>query len=505
MVDGAREAALRAESSALTPRRVAVVVDHPARDLAGLVLVATALAARGIECALVPMSLQYREVLSLQPDVVLVNYLRRQNESRVRRFQQLGVCVAVLDSEGGIMRSAEEYGRMLSGCADVREGLGRYLSWGPELAARAVGERWFRQEQVAVTGNPRFDFYTGPLANALARDVRREYGLNDEVVLVIGSFNLANARFFSPAEEIALLVKQGHSREFLDARLRAEEECMAGLVRATRRLAELHPTISFVFRPHPFEEPRRYQPLFAGLENVRVIADGSVTPWIATARALIQRGSTTAVEAALAGKPVLEPRWLPSVNDVSLIDAACRPCKSFAELDCALTDAVSRSAFRLERSDVLERELHRWFFRVDGRAHVRVAGELEQLAIERPEGGNPRRFNDAAWGLDQPSLPPTRRLRRRVSRLLGRAPDLSDGFRPGDGHTWASSPRAFDRRSVAAIVGGLGHVGEPGGLLANTAGVEVVQCGARAGYRGLYGSGFSVLVRRQAPSREVVG
>lgn len=504
MVDDAREAALRAERCALTPRRVAVVVDHPGRDLAGLALVATALAARGLECALVPMSLQYREVLSLQPDVVLVNYLRRQNESRVRRFQELGVSVAVLDTEGGVMRSAEEYGRMLSGRADVRESLGRYLSWGPELAARAVGEGWFRQEQVAVTGHPRFDFYVEPLANALARDVRREYGLNDDVVLVIGSFNLANARFFSPAEEIALLVKQGHAREFLDVRLRAEEECMAGLVRATRRLAELHPTISFVFRPHPFEEPTRYEPLFAGLGNVKVIADGSVTPWIAAARALIQRGSTTAVEAALAGKPVLEPRWLPSVNEVSLIDEACRPCKGFAELDRALTEAVSPNGTHQGRSDALERELHRWFFRADGRAHARVAGELEQLAIERTDGGSAARFDDAAWGLDQPSLPPIRRLRRRVSRLLGRAPDLSDGFRPGDGHPWASSPRAFDRRSVAAIVVGLERVGQPGGPGTNSPGVEVVQCGPRAGYRGPYGSGFSVLVRPQEQPREAV-
>jgi hypothetical protein len=52
---------------------VAMVVDHPQRDLPGVVIVAADLAAAGCDVVLVPLNLLAAEVFSLAPDLVVLN------------------------------------------------------------------------------------------------------------------------------------------------------------------------------------------------------------------------------------------------------------------------------------------------------------------------------------------------------------------------------------------------------------------------------------------------
>ncbi|MGZ8378124.1 MAG: surface carbohydrate biosynthesis protein, partial [Gemmatirosa sp.] len=59
--------------------RIALVVDHPQRDLGGIVLTALALCARGATCHLVPANIAPREIWALAPDLVVLNYFRRSN------------------------------------------------------------------------------------------------------------------------------------------------------------------------------------------------------------------------------------------------------------------------------------------------------------------------------------------------------------------------------------------------------------------------------------------
>ena len=58
--------------------RICLVVDHPDRDLDGLVLLATRLAGLGAEAFLVPLYHLY-EIPFLAPDFVVLNYLRPSN------------------------------------------------------------------------------------------------------------------------------------------------------------------------------------------------------------------------------------------------------------------------------------------------------------------------------------------------------------------------------------------------------------------------------------------
>lgn len=57
-----------------------------------------------------------------------------------------------------------------------------------------------------------------------------------------------------------------------------------------------------VIRPHPSEEHATWRELASGLANVSVVFEGSVVPWIAGARVLIDNGCTSAVERRSIGR-----------------------------------------------------------------------------------------------------------------------------------------------------------------------------------------------------------
>jgi hypothetical protein len=91
--------------------RIALTVDNPYRDLAGLVLVAWRLCQAGATCFLVPMNLQGAEIWPLMPDFVLLNYLRTNNEELARYMMEVGIQVGVLDTEGGIFSPIDQWFR----------------------------------------------------------------------------------------------------------------------------------------------------------------------------------------------------------------------------------------------------------------------------------------------------------------------------------------------------------------------------------------------------------
>lgn len=70
--------------------------------------------------------------------------------------------------------------------------------------------------------------------------------------------------------------------------------------------AKAFPNQQFILRPHPTADPRWWLERLADLRNFHVIYHKSVDPWILSARCLLSTGCTTAIQAAIAGIPVIE-------------------------------------------------------------------------------------------------------------------------------------------------------------------------------------------------------
>ncbi|MCE9613238.1 MAG: hypothetical protein K8T26_03125 [Lentisphaerae bacterium] len=462
--------AFTVKTNAQAPR-VALLVDNPFRDLPGIVLVARALARRGVCCLLVPMNLRNAELWPLVPDFVLLNHVRRVYGSLASDLVTAGIRIGVLETEGGIYSPAASEAGMASGDENqdldefavsmlqdeaIRATVDPFCAWSARFAARAADKAWFPREHLAVTGVPRMDLYAAPWTAAALQLVPEAAGYARNLVLINSTFPLANAAFQTPEKELDLLCKEfGYTPEYGARAMAAQREGMAGLTALANQLAEAYPQATFVYRPHPFEGEDVYLNLLKALPNLHLVKKGTVNGWLLRARALIQLGSSTAIDATLAGIPAFTPGWLTAFPPLPAVDAISLRCASPAEMVRQI-GAVLAGTFVMPGSvkQAIASVVERTFYRIDGKAHERVADAILSV-LSRP-GPGPSLSHCQARTHHAPD--PTRRGRvvRQIRQWLG----IGRSYR---GHeqarqravAWAATSKRFDLRDVQRILSAL--------------------------------------------------
>lgn len=358
--------------------RICLVVDNPRRDLPGLCLLAAQLAHRGALCYLVPMNLAWQELSALAPDFVLLNYLRRNNATLAGALLDAGVQIAVLDTEGGVMSDFEHYAASIPEEPRTRQGVAAFYVWGQALAEYLKSADWYRDEQIVVTGCPRFDFYVEPWKRIpLARMafVQEEY--TRPLILITGNFSLCNPLHGNLEREIDIWVQTGHERETVVKWQQLNRQTLDGMVNLVNHLAQRFPQYTFVLRPHPFENVATYSHLFDSRRNVHVDATGTIDGWLLQSDAVIQRNSTTGIEAGFAGIPSLIPAWLPVAFPIPSVEGVSIRCSTQEKLAETLEGLVQgHDLIPTAVKSNLEQVIEKWFFRIDGSAHKRLADDI---------------------------------------------------------------------------------------------------------------------------------
>lgn len=357
--------------------RVCLIVDNPLRDLDGLVLLAWQLAHRGVEAWLVPMYEQSFDVRAIGADLVLVNYVRSNNIDHLMAYRREGIRVGVLDTEGVGGKTPDEFAALVASSGGAAA-VDLYCVWGAAQREALLKIGAVPEDRIQVTGCPRYDYCAPPWKNALP--------LPDEppgYVLINTNFPIINPRFSSgAADEADNAVKAGFSRQFAEAYVHDARAAQAGLLSLMEKILEHWPNQRFILRPHPFEAHDCYQQL-KRYTNFSLRQEGTSVEWLNQARALLHLNCSTAVEAAMLGKPALSPGWLdtpvlhvPGPSSVSQIAASP---KELVENLNAVLGSSSASVDDRKPSQRLEALYHH----IDGRAAERVANAV-LLALKTP-------------------------------------------------------------------------------------------------------------------------
>lgn len=369
-------------------KKIALLMDNPQRDMAGIALLAWEFAQRGQVCYIIPWNLHVPEIWTLAPDFVLFNYLRKNNEMQVRQCMGSGIKVGVLETEGGVLASMDAYTQTMTPDTSVRHGISCFCSWGPGFAEYAARQGWYRKEQISVTGSPRYDFYVQPW-----RDVALTTSDYAEVcplpmILINSNFPVINPRFQTPEKEVKSMYKNwGFDRELAMEWQRVQKETMMGMVEVANRLAARFPDVSIVYRPHPFERLETYHELLDGRDNLYLSNSGTVDGWVLRSTAVIQRSCSTAIEAGVVGVPALSPYWIPTAVDMPTVEAVSVACESQEEMEARVEDLLEgRYQTPTEISRKLGEIIDEWFYRIDGEAHERVASVVMQQ-LDGTDGG----------------------------------------------------------------------------------------------------------------------
>jgi surface carbohydrate biosynthesis protein len=429
---------------------VVLAVNHPDRDLAGIVLTALELCRRGVTCYLAPANMLEREVWSLRPDLVLLHFARRGIDAFARQLADAGIASAVLDTEGGVWESCDAYTELLWPDRSLLARVNPFCAWGPRLASHLTRDGWLRPEQVTVTGCPRFDFYHPDWRGVLAP----AGGGSRPRILINTNFSMSNPRFVTPATNVANLRDvYGWDAARVDALLDAESRAIDAVMAMASALARDFPHAQVVLRPHPFENPGRYGSL-RELPNAEINGRGPVQEQIARARVVIQRSCTTAIESGFAGVPTLSPQWFEAPFLMPMSEAVSVPCESYAALRDAV-DAALSSAFELPAAQraAIGRVTGDWFHAIDGRSHLRVADAI-LAGLPAASRVDAARCSRLLYGRDGSRRPIGERAGRLVRHRLRLGPDWSfRRMRAATSDWWDRSDKAFTASGVEAIAG----------------------------------------------------
>lgn len=430
--------------------RIALIVDHPQRDLAGIVLTALELCRRGATCYLVPHNLREREIWALAPDFVLLNFARRGGEAFAAGLASAGIRFGVLDTEGAVWETPEAYSELLWTDSTLRDLVVPMCLWGPSMTEHLVGMRFFAERQIRVTGCPRFDFYHGAWRPALDSRTAAERPR----ILVNTNFHTVNSRFVSRyLNKVQFRDVYGWDDERIADFMERQERAVVATISLVGALSSDFPQVQVVLRPHPFENPETYRQALGHVHNLEINSDGPVQHQISRAVAVIQRSCTTALEAGFCGVPALSPQWIDAPTLIPISESVSVPCDNYADMRTAVASILSCS-FRCPGhiESAIMRVTRDWFHEIDGRSHVRVADAV--LPSARLAGPIDRRLC-SRYLYDANCKPQSQaeRMGRWVRRQLGLNPDWSFRYmRVRSSLRWDRTDKAFSWADVAALV-----------------------------------------------------
>jgi surface carbohydrate biosynthesis protein len=309
-----------------------IPVESQVRELDAKLLLACAAAERGFPVLIGSRAFVHYEITAMPRGVYLAKSMRSLSNRMFEILRQLGHEIVAWDEE-------DYYRRRLSPKA-----LGlvsHLLAWGEDDAEIFRRFPEYPGTPIHITGNPRIDLMRPDVRayfDEEVADIRRRFG---EFVMINTNFGYVNAFASSlnlmqdsktpggaPVEGKNTL---GMTSEFA-RRLAAHKQALFQHFRKlVPALARALPDRTIVLRPHPAEGHETWKEAASGCQNVHVVNEKSVIPWLVATTVLVHNGCTTAVEAAVLEKPAV----------------AYRPLSN-ATFDLELPNSLSHEVFDLE-------------------------------------------------------------------------------------------------------------------------------------------------------------
>jgi surface carbohydrate biosynthesis protein len=165
----------------------------------------------------------------------------------------------------------------------------------------------FNTDKVVVSGHPRFELLKPAFQKLYQKEVDKLKNLYQQYIL----FN-TNMGFGNNIWGDAFVREHYGSRiKHIETVIEFDKKKIDVYISLIKRLSLTY-NGNIILRPHPEENKDIYIEAFKGLENVKVIFDGTVIPWILGAEVMIHPDCTTGIESMMLGKKPIS--YLPNCD-----------------------------------------------------------------------------------------------------------------------------------------------------------------------------------------------
>ncbi len=307
--------AARIVGAGLSPRpNLILPVENQVRELDAKLLLACVAAERGFRVTL--GSLRFIDYLAplLPRGIFVAKSLTPARHKMLKLIDALGYDIVAWDEETLVRYDGPEYPSWRFS-AEAYALAGQVFAWGADDAELFRNFGGADGAPVHATGNPRTDLLRPELREYFRPQVdqlRRRYG---DFILVNTNFSFVNN--FMPRLNLwqgdgagvdgtgVSSIGRGMSAAFARRQAEHVQTLFNAFQALVPQLSAWFPDRTIIVRPHPSEDHEVWKKLATSCANVRAIHEGNAVPWLLACKVLVHNGCTTAVEAAVLGKPTV--------------------------------------------------------------------------------------------------------------------------------------------------------------------------------------------------------
>ncbi|AGF78970.1 hypothetical protein UWK_02431 [Desulfocapsa sulfexigens DSM 10523] len=334
-----------------------------------------------------------------------------------KQVKTLGNKLAILDEEGLVYQSKKLYiaNRTSRATVDLASLI---FTWG-DAQLQVIDNEYGIPDKVISTGSTRADLWQKEWHQVYEKEV-------ESITEQIGEFILIPANF-SPAHHVDpinfSLSKRGYTEQnknskkltFKEDRYLFREKIFNKFVELIGAIAEASPDLTVVLRPHPNDDLKVWAKFKKNWpENVKIIYDGNVSPWIIASKILIHNSCTTGVEAFAMGKPTIA--YMPYFDkryEQNIPNPLSQKSSTVEGVLQLIQNNLEKKGLGKENEKI---ELYNYHIRNDKNilAGDRMFDALEKLNLPESE------FKYSSYGLTQKICVVARRVNRRIGDFTGK-------------------------------------------------------------------------------------
>jgi surface carbohydrate biosynthesis protein len=255
--------------------KIAIIIDHPDRDLDGLILLSTFLIKKNFEVVLVPMYYHSFEIPFINPDIILFNNIGDHNIEFIKRYKSKGISIAILNSEEGIHSSKLSADHPLKMAKLFKKKnyfkyVDLYFCWGSYVANFMRKYSGLLNKQVIVSGCPRYDLCSPNFKNKFfTKEIEFDFLINT-------NFQASNPLHKNVNLEKKKFLIYGMEKKYIIKLFKSYDSTFVNYLNLIDTLVNLFKTKKFLLRAHPFENEDIYFSKFKKYQNVTIDRKGVI-------------------------------------------------------------------------------------------------------------------------------------------------------------------------------------------------------------------------------------
>ena len=276
--------------------KIAIIIDHPDRDLDGLILLSHFFLRKNYEIMLVPMYYHSFEIPFIKPDIILFNNIGEHNSKFIKRYKSYGCTIALLNSEEGIRSVKMGADHPLKMAQLFKKNkyykyIDLYFCWGSYVARLMKKYSGMKSENIIVSGCPKYDL----CSQKIRKKIFSPKIIYD--VMINTNFQATNSFHGDINLEKDKFLIYGMDKAYVNNLFKSYANTFGDYLRLLEEMFKKFKKKKFLLRPHPFEKRDVYIEKFKKYKNVQIDNKGTIFDTVAKTHLVMHLNCGSSVDA----------------------------------------------------------------------------------------------------------------------------------------------------------------------------------------------------------------